>query len=182
MCAGPAWRYKGDSQQSDRRFRQHFRADGSSQIGPGRSSPAWRHFLARARAHHLKHQRPEPLLRGISQQDRARSRRYRCQHPQYRILDIGYRISRTRRVLPFPAAEPSRACRTERSARKIPRCLTSAGEARLRRDVLPDRAAARVLFQSASVRIRDKARYVFDPEHAPTNARHSDAGSQYCAC
>src|SRR5438094_4454973 len=61
VCAGPAWRYKEDSQQSDRRFRQHFRAGGSSEIGPGRSSPAWRHFLARAREHHLKHQRPEPL-------------------------------------------------------------------------------------------------------------------------
>src|SRR5204863_9960664 len=103
-------------------------------------------------------------------------------HPQYRISDIRYQMSRTRRVLPFPAAEPLRACRTERSGRKIPRCLTSAGEARLHRDVLPDRAAAQVLFQSASVRIRDKARYVFDPEHALASARHSVADSQYRAC
>src|SRR5436190_6995046 len=68
-CAGPASICKEDSRRQDRKFLRHSPRDDFSETGRDHSGLVWLHSLARARAHHLKHQRRESAPQEIPQRD-----------------------------------------------------------------------------------------------------------------
>src|SRR5437016_5973302 len=109
-CGDFVLRCKEDSPQSHRNFPSRFQGDCLSKTGPDRPPLTWTHSLARARAHRPKCRRRQPPPREISLPSRERSHRYRSQHPEFWILDFGFRMLTTRQALRFPLAEPSRVC------------------------------------------------------------------------